>query len=136
MTTLNRRSLLSLLAVGGLAVAGCSDDSPAGASRDLDAEQFKARAEEASAVLLDVRTPEEFAAGHIPGAININVEGDFASGIASLDKSAPYAVYCRSGNRSAAAMKLMDEAGFEETFHLVGGIGAWERAGFDVESQG
>ena len=134
-SALPRRSFLSAVAVAGLAVAGCGTTTSGsdGADRELDAEAFKQRAEETSAVLLDVRTPEEFAQGHIPGAINIDVNGDFAGGIADLDKGATYAVYCRSGNRSAAALSAMEEAGFTSAFHLAGGIGAWERAGFPVE---
>lgn len=64
-------------------------------------------------VVVDVRTPAEFAAGHIAGAINIDVEsGDFSNAIVSLDKSATYIVYCHSGRRSAIAADQMKAAGF------------------------
>jgi phage shock protein E len=66
-------------------------------------------------VVIDVRTPAEFAAGHLAGAQNIDVEaGDFATRIASLDKDAKYLLYCRSGRRSAVAAELMAEAGFKD----------------------
>ncbi len=75
--------------------------------------------------MIDVRTPQEFAAGHIEGALNINVESpDFAAQIAALDPDGTYAVYCRSGNRSRVAMQQMEQAGLANVFGLEGGIGA------------
>ncbi|MGB7818657.1 MAG: rhodanese-like domain-containing protein, partial [Ornithinibacter sp.] len=83
--------------------------------------------------VVDVRTPAEFAEGHLPGAINIDVSSPtFAASVAQLDPTAPYAVYCRSGNRSATAVAEMTDLGFEEAFHLGGGIGAWQSAGGEV----
>jgi len=65
--------------------------------------------------VIDVRTPGEYAAGHIAGAINIDVEAsDFATRIATLDKGAPYLVYCQSGRRSAIAARTMTDAGFSD----------------------
>ena len=79
------------------------------------------------AILLDVRTPEEFESGHLPGALNINVQGlDFHEQIENLDPHNAYFVYCRSGGRSAAACRYMDSKGFEEVYNLKGGILAWE----------
>ncbi len=75
------------------------------------------------AVLLDVRTPGEFAEGHLDGAININLESaSFKSEIAKLDKTVPYFVYCRSGSRSAQATAIMRIEGFESITELRGGI--------------
>lgn len=69
--------------------------------------------------LIDVRTPEEFAAGYVKGAVNINVQSpDFEAQIAALDKDATYNVYCRSGNRSAAAVEIMRNAGFKNVVDL------------------
>jgi phage shock protein E len=66
-----------------------------------------------SRTVVDVRTPAEYAAGHIAGARNIDVEAaDFSSRIASLDKKAPYLVYCHSGRRSAMAADQMASSGF------------------------
>jgi len=66
-------------------------------------------------VVIDVRTPAEYAAGHIAGAQNIDVEAtDFGARIATLDKKAAYLVYCRSGRRSALAADQMATAGFTD----------------------
>lgn len=79
-------------------------------------------AAEADVPVIDVRTPEEFAAGHIPGAVNIpldDIETDIASVIG--DKNAPFALYCRSGNRSGQALMLLENAGYTTMVNL-GGI--------------
>jgi rhodanese-related sulfurtransferase len=82
-----------------------------------------------------VRTPEEFNAGHIANAININLEGsDFASEVSKLDKNATVAVYCRSGNRSGVATEQMAELGFVDMYDMQGGILDWEAAGGQVVS--
>ena len=82
---------------------------------------------------MDVRTPQEYAQGHLPGAVNVDVSSpDFAAQIATLDPNAPYAVYCRSGNRSGVAVATMAEQGFTGAYHLGGGIGAWQDAGGEV----
>ena len=86
-----------------------------------------------SRVVIDVRTPAEFAAGHLAGAQNIDVEaGDFATRIASLDKGAAYLVYCRSGRRSAIAAQQMAAAGFKDIVDG-GGLDALVAAGAPVE---
>ena len=73
-------------------------------------EQMEIRAD---TIVIDVRTPEEYGSGHLDGAVNIDVNsGVFAEQIATLDPTGDYVVYCRSGNRSAAAIKVMKELGF------------------------
>lgn len=90
----------------------------------------------ASATLLDVRTPEEFATGHLAGAVNIDFRSpDFAQRIAELDRTAPYAVYCHSGNRSAGALEALRAAGFTDVKDLAGGILAWNAAGLPVTTR-
>lgn len=65
------------------------------------------------AVVIDVRTPQEYAAGHLEGALNIDVEAaDFADRVGELDVDATYVLYCRSGNRAGAAAAQMAELGF------------------------
>ena len=65
------------------------------------------------AAVIDVRTPEEVATGHLHGSININIEGaDFASEMNKLDKSKNYVVYCRSGHRAGMAIDWMKQNGF------------------------
>ncbi len=88
-------------------------------------------------ILLDVRTPAEFAQGHLPNALNINWKGnDFESGIASLDKSKPVFVYCQSGGRSTEAAKEMRAEGFIKVFELEGGILKWRAAGLPESRDG
>jgi len=85
---------------------------------------------EPSIVVLDVRTPEEYTAGHIAGAINVDVSANtFASDVGALDPTASYAVYCHSGNRSQAAIEIMTDLGFTHLLGLEGGIAAWTAAG-------
>ncbi len=84
-------------------------------------------------VILDVRTPEEFAEGHIEGATLIDFyDPDFAEQLAALDPDVPYVLYCRSGNRSSGARAMMAELGFTTVDDIDGGIVAWESAGLPV----
>ena len=84
----------------------------------------------AGLVVLDIRTPEEFNAGALPSAINIDFyEADFRDRLADLDKDVPYVMYCNSGNRSATAADMMEELGFTEVYEINGGIQAWAQAG-------
>jgi len=80
--------------------------------------------------IIDVRTPAEFASGHIAGAVNIPVQqADFAERVARLDPSDVYAVYCRSGNRSRPAVEAMHNAGITTVYELESGIVGWTSAG-------
>jgi rhodanese-related sulfurtransferase len=73
----------------------------------------------AGAVIIDVRTPEEFAAGHLDGAMLIDIKNpSFDAEIARLDAAASYIVYCRSGNRSAQAADRMRAIGIENITDL------------------
>ncbi|MDO8392702.1 MAG: rhodanese-like domain-containing protein [Actinomycetota bacterium] len=82
--------------------------------------------------IIDVRTPAEFAEGHLEGAVNADVQGgQFSAFLAGLDKGAAYVVYCRSGNRSAVAAQAMIDAGFTEVYDL-GGIVDLQAAGYSV----
>jgi rhodanese-related sulfurtransferase len=75
----------------------------------------------AESTVIDVRTPEEFDAGHLDGASNINLESaDFTSQISALPKDAAYLVYCRSGNRSADAVAQMKQDGFTNVVDIGG----------------
>lgn len=70
-------------------------------------------------VVLDVRTPEEYEQSHVKGAVNIDVNGaSFQREVQKLDKSADYVVYCRSGKRSAQAIKEMKDVGFTSVKNL------------------
>ena len=73
-----------------------------------------------------MRRPDEFAGGHLPGAVNIDVTGpDFAQRVAALDHARPAYVYCRSGARSATAAGQLTAAGFGEVHNLLGGVLDW-----------
>ncbi|MCB0537569.1 MAG: rhodanese-like domain-containing protein [Bacteroidetes bacterium] len=77
--------------------------------------------------LIDVRTPEEIAEGKIDGALEMNFyDSNFKEQLAQLDKEKPVLVYCRSGNRSGKAAKLMNEMGFKQVYDLIGGYSEWK----------
>ncbi len=81
-------------------------------------------------VIIDVRTPEEFADGHIENASNIDFYSEtFRDELDNLDKSKTYLIYCRSGNRSGSALDIMAELSFEEVYNMLGGILNWEAEG-------
>ena len=119
--------LLALAVV--LAVAACGGGTSA--VRTVDADKAVGMLD--SRVIIDVRTPAEFAAGHVAGAVNIDVEGaDFAAQTASLDPEGTYLVYCRSGRRSAIAAEQMAAAGFTDIVDA-GGLEPLVAAGAPVE---
>ncbi|RSK31067.1 rhodanese-like domain-containing protein [Hymenobacter metallilatus] len=96
------------------------------AYQNLTPTQFAQALRQPGAVLLDVRRPDEFAGGHLPGAINIDVTAPgFAQRVAALDKTRPLYVYCRSGARSANAASQLTTAGFEQVANLLGGVLDW-----------
>ena len=94
---------------------------------DLNAETFKSKMSEAEHHLIDVRSTGEFNSGNIAGAKNISFpSADFEKKVSKLDLGKPVFVYCRSGNRSKMAGKLLLEMGFKEVYNLSGGIMAWK----------
>jgi rhodanese-related sulfurtransferase len=118
------------LIASALLLAGCSSSSNA---IDLSVTEFSAKVAEAGVITLDVRTPSEFAEGFIEGARLIDFQsGNFENEIAALDKNATYAVYCRSGNRSGQAVKVMQDAGFSNVFNMNGGVIDWANAGLPL----
>ena len=84
-------------------------------------------------IILDVRTASEFADGHIADALNIDVSlSSFREEIGKLDNSDTYLVYCRTGNRSRTALRIMEELGFTRIYHISNGITEWISAGLPV----
>lgn len=123
------KKVIALIAAA-LLLAGCSSSSSA---NNLSVDEFSAKAAEPGVVTLDVRTPGEFAEGYIQGARLIDFQsGNFENEIATLDKNATYAVYCRSGNRSGQAVKVMQDAGFTNVFNMNGGVIDWVNAGLPL----
>jgi rhodanese-related sulfurtransferase len=126
------------------AAAGCTHHQPsadatdpteaseqAGAPVHVDAAgAAELLASDPHVVVLDVRTPSEFADGHVAGAVNIDYRADdFAARLAELDRGKTYLVLCRSGRRSTDALAPLQQLGFEHIYHLDGGILAWTEAG-------
>jgi rhodanese-related sulfurtransferase len=96
---------------------------------NIDAQAFEKKISDPEVIILDVRTPEEFKPAHILNARNLDIYSPyFSADINGLDKTKPYAVYCRSGQRSQNACQMMAESGFSNTFNLTGGITAWIEA--------
>ena len=93
---------------------------------NLDGKSFRARYQQApKAVLLDVRTAGEFAAGSIAGALNLDVtSAAFRQALEALDKDTEYFVFCVSGNRSGTACALMADKGLKAC-NLAAGISSW-----------
>ena len=93
---------------------------------DIELAEFEKKMASEKYLLVDVRTAEEFSEGHIKGAINIDyLAENFSIEIQELELESPVLLYCRSGNRSGKAMKIMNEVGFKEVYNLEGGIKGW-----------
>jgi len=102
--------------------------------KNLSVEEFAKMAADKQNIILDVRTAGEFQAGHIAGAINLDVTApDFAQKAAALDKSKTYLVHCASGVRSERACKKLTQLDFPSLYNLPGGFHAWTAAGEPVE---
>lgn len=125
-----RKLLLLLISLVAFTVAGCSSS---GTATSVGPTEFEKLTQQSGVVVLDVRTPAEYASGHLPNAVNLDVESPtFATGVSQLDPNATYAVYCRSGNRSKVALDQMNEAGIKNAQDLDGGIVGWQAEGLPV----
>lgn len=120
-----------LSATAPLAAGTRATEMTVGQAREL----IQQRARDAQFVILDVRTPEEFAEGHLSGAVNVNLMApDFESRLGALDRGKSYLVYCRTGNRSAKAIQAMDRLGFRSAYHMFEGIVGWQKKGFPLST--
>lgn len=125
------KKLMAVLVSSLFVLTACG--TAGGSVTTMNVPDFAKKITDKSVVLLDVRTPSEFASGHLAGATNIDFEsGTFATDILKLDKAKTYAVYCRSGNRSGQATAIMAKDGFKSIFNLDGGINNWQSAGNPV----
>lgn len=108
---------------------GCSQSS-VNEKEVVDASTFEQMMKDNDeAIILDVRTPEEFTGGHIPNAVLMNVyDDDFKIKIDNLDKTKTILVYCAAGVRSEKAAEILKGSGFKEVYHLKNGMKAWNEA--------
>ena len=105
---------------------GCDNSAATKGFDSVDATRFAEVIDNEQVQIIDVRTPAEFNEGHIPGAVNIDIDGkEFEAKVAELDKSRPVAVYCRGGRRSKEAATYMVGCGLEVT-ELAEGILSWK----------
>jgi len=101
-----------------------------GQSQDMPITEFSASNLEHGAVLVDVRTPEEFGEGHLEGALNIDwFSPDFDAQWGSVDKDKTVYVYCKVGGRSAKAQEKLKAMGYSHVVNLTGGYDAYLAAG-------
>jgi rhodanese-related sulfurtransferase len=140
-----KRFLLITLLAATVPVLQRAADSPTPAPKDhehavpqpfknVDVPEFEKLRGDKKNVVLDVRTPKEFAAGHMPGAINIDVNApDFEKRVKELDPKRTYLVHCAAGVRSAKACDKLGKMDFSSLYNLQGGFKAWEKAGHQPE---
>jgi cytochrome c peroxidase len=122
---------LSALVLAAFVTLGCGGSSSG--SGNISPEELASNPP-AGALILDVRTEEEFASGHVPNAVNIPHK-ELASRLAevSVAKHAPVVVYCERGGRAGVAETVLDEAGYENVLHLTGDMSEWRAQGLPVE---
>ncbi|MFH1002867.1 MAG: rhodanese-like domain-containing protein [Chloroflexota bacterium] len=138
MVKLNAKNMMGLVfsagLVCGLALAvGCAVSKSTAPGRVIEtitpqqaASLIEDNRNNPDFVILDVRTPGEFAAGHLAGAVNLDFYAStFRDDVNKLDKTRSYLVYCHSGNRSGQAVTIMDELGFGQVYNLSSGIEGW-----------
>lgn len=124
------------LARGEQTKAAAAAARAAGGFKEISTADFERRRTKGKAPVLDVRSPEEFARGHVTGAINADIHSpDFAAKVAAFDKRKPILVNCHLGSRGAIAAAELSALGFKSVFNLEGGLEAWEKAGHHAEKQ-
>lgn len=127
--------VVAALIVGILASGGGAATTPTTADAlqggVISPAQYMAQLSNTQHLLLDVRTVGEFAGGHIDGAANIPVE-ELANRLAEVPNDQPIVIYCRSGNRSAQAARILRSAGYAVVYDL-GGILTWQAQGYPVQ---
>ena len=127
-----------LLAVLSLSVLSCENTSKentktgstaVGSIKHVNAQEFNKVVAAKTGVVVDVRTPGEYAQGHLVGAKNIDfMNGDFAKNFAKLDKKTPVLIYCKSGGRSGRAAKKLEKMGYT-VYNMQGGFMGWTAQG-------
>lgn len=108
--------------------------APEAAKALSEAETAAANTSGKPITVIDVRTPGEFAAGHIKGAQNVDIASpEFKTNLAKLDRSGTYLVHCAAGGRSTRSLSVLKELGFKSLIHLDGGLNSWKEAGLPLE---
>ena len=124
--------LLAIIILGSLSCTRPQQNTPVEV-QNLTTQEFKRQRMSSKTRLIDVRTPEEFADGHLTGAINSDYRGgDFAEEIKTWKKDKVYYLYCATGNRSGKAAELMKAAGFQHIYNI-GGYQELREAGLPTE---
>jgi rhodanese-related sulfurtransferase len=120
--------LIALLAATAIAEEPDPQQAPSVTAAELKKQVDSGR----GPIVIDVRTKEEYASGHVPGAVNIPFD-EVASRIDELDAPHGVALYCMVGPRARKGETALLAVGYKSVFHLEGGLAAWKAAGFPVE---
>jgi phage shock protein E len=124
--------VVAILTLIGAGVTRAQTSKPA--VPKIDAEQFDALRQKPNTVVLDVRTPKEFAEGHVPGAVNMDIsDPTFHKKLDALEKSKTYLVHCARGIRSNRAVNMMSSLGLAGLYDYHGGFDDWKKQGKPVE---
>jgi len=130
--------LLGILVIGVALVGGCIKEKTAVQTiKDISVEEaydlMGKNKDNQSFIIIDVRTPQEFANEHIENAVNLDYYSEkFRDELNRLDKEKTYLIYCRSGNRSGKALSIMKELVFREVYNMLGGIIQWKTEGYPL----
>jgi len=139
MVTMNLSKLLTAvllvsLVTGAILTSGCA---PVQTIENITSQEafnlIQDNQDNPDFVILDVRTPAEFASGHIENALNLDFYSEtFRNELNNLDKNKTYLVYCKVGGRSRDALDIMAELNFKEAYNMAGGITAWKAKGLPI----
>ncbi len=131
-----RNAILIVLSMSTLSIimASASPDSGPGISSNAvnvsTPDAYALMESRPDMVIIDVRTPQEYQAGHLDGAINLDYySSGFLDRLKALDKNSTYIVYCRKGIRGGIALVMMRSLGFKEVYNILGGIALWAEEG-------
>jgi hydroxyacylglutathione hydrolase len=118
---------------GGM-TAWRSEERPVARIEMIDPDGLAEQTEDDGLLVLDVRDPDEFAEGHIPGSVHIPY-GELPERLGELPTDRPIATVCSGGKRSGLAASILQREGFDDVVHVAhGGVGSWRRSGRPIES--
>ena len=130
--------LIVLSLLGALALTACGSPAtpppvdPQNLPIEVSAGMVESLRQRPDVLLIDVREPEEYQAGHIPGAVLMPLR-ELPSHLDEIPKDKTVVAVCRSGNRSAKAADFLRQTGFDNIHNMQGGMLAWEQAGYEVQ---